>query len=136
MSRIIDKGLMARQFLHAGRQEPNLVTNGALQAEVDAALAKLDTAIQSLVSNAADEQTQGQTAGSVASLTSLMAVVAPIIAAPLLGLVSHLPAGDWRMGLPFSFCASLQLVGTVTAVRHFRRAGVPPVPPVAPAAAA
>lgn len=49
MSRIIDKALMARQFLHAGRQEPNLVTNGALQAEVDAALAKLDSAIQSLV---------------------------------------------------------------------------------------
>lgn len=49
MSRIVDKSLMARQFLHAGRQEPNLVTNGALQAEVEAAVAKLDTAIQGLL---------------------------------------------------------------------------------------
>ena len=47
-------------------------------------------AIQSLVSNAADAHSQGQTAGSVASLTSLMAVLAPTIAAPLLGSVQEL----------------------------------------------
>jgi DHA1 family tetracycline resistance protein-like MFS transporter len=44
--------------------------------------------------------------------------------------VSHLPAGDWRMGLPFYFCASLQLVGTVIAIRHFRRQGLRPLPAV------
>ena len=47
--------------------------------------------------------------GAVASLNSLMAVVAPVIGAPLLRLVSHLPRGDWRIGAPFYFCAALQL---------------------------
>ncbi len=78
-------------------------------------------AIQSLVSNAADSHTQGQTAGSVASLTSLMAVIAPIIAAPLLGLVSHLPRGNVWIGLPFMFCALLQVIGASIAMSHFRR---------------
>ncbi len=78
-------------------------------------------AIQSLVSNAADAHSQGQTAGSVASLTSLMAVLAPVIAAPLLGIVSHLPRGDMRIGLPFFFCALLQAAGATIAFLHFRR---------------
>ena len=80
--------------------------------------------IQSLVSNAADSRSQGQTMGSVAALNSLMAVIAPVVSAPLLGMVSHLPAGDWRIGLPFYFCAALQLCGTVIAIRHFRRAAL------------
>jgi DHA1 family tetracycline resistance protein-like MFS transporter len=49
-----------------------------------------------------------------------MAVVAPVVGAALLGIVSHRPAGDWLMGLPFYFCAALQLIGTVLAIRHFR----------------
>jgi DHA1 family tetracycline resistance protein-like MFS transporter len=76
--------------------------------------------IQGLVSNAADARSQGQTMGSVAALNSLMAVIAPVVSAPLLGMVSHLPAGDWRIGLPFYFCAGMQLIGTCIAVRHFR----------------
>ncbi len=79
--------------------------------------------IQSIVSNAADAHSQGQTAGSMASLTSLMAVIAPVIAAPLLGIVSHLPRGDARIGLPFFFCALLQAVGATIAFLHFRRQG-------------
>ncbi len=78
--------------------------------------------IQSLVSNAADSRSQGQTMGSVSALNSLMAVIAPVVSAPLLGMVSHLPAGDWRIGLPFYFCAVLQLAGTLVALRHFRHA--------------
>jgi len=78
-------------------------------------------ALQSLVSNAADPAAQGQTMGSVASLNSLMATLAPLVAAPLLGLVSHLPQGDWKMGLPFYFCAALQAVGASLAFVHFRR---------------
>jgi len=50
--------------------------------------------IQSLVSNAADSRSQGQTMGSVSALNSLMAVISPVVSAPLLGMVSHLPAGD------------------------------------------
>lgn len=76
--------------------------------------------IQSIVSSAADANMQGQTMGAVSSLNSLMAVVAPVLGAPLLGAVSHLPRGDWRIGAPFYLCATLQLCGLVLAVIHFR----------------
>jgi DHA1 family tetracycline resistance protein-like MFS transporter len=78
-------------------------------------------ALQGLVSNAADASTQGQTMGSVASLNSLMATLAPLVAAPLLAMVSHLPRGDWKIGLPFYFCAVLQAAGALIAFVHFRR---------------
>jgi DHA1 family tetracycline resistance protein-like MFS transporter len=78
-------------------------------------------AIQSLMSNAADEREQGRTMGSIASLNSLMGVAAPIIAAALLGLVSHRPPGDVWIGLPFFFCALLQGLAALVAIRHFQR---------------
>jgi DHA1 family tetracycline resistance protein-like MFS transporter len=77
--------------------------------------------VHSLISSAADSRNQGQTLGAVSSLSSLMAVVAPILGAPLLGLVSHLPRGDWRIGAPFYFCAALQAASLYMAVRHFRQ---------------
>lgn len=79
-------------------------------------------AMQSIIANAADPTTQGRTAGAVASLNSMMAVLAPAIGAPLLATVSHLPHGDWRIGAPFYFCALLQAVSAVIAMRHFKRA--------------
>jgi MFS transporter, DHA1 family, tetracycline resistance protein len=78
--------------------------------------------IQSLVSNSVDARSQGQTMGTVAGLNSLMAVMAPVISASLLGIVAHLPKGDWRMGLPFYFCAAIQLIGTGCVAWHFYRA--------------
>jgi DHA1 family tetracycline resistance protein-like MFS transporter len=76
--------------------------------------------IQSIISRAADAREQGQTMGAVSGLNSLMAVVAPVLGAPLLGAVSHLPKGDWRIGAPFYFCAALQLSALVLAGLHFR----------------
>lgn len=76
--------------------------------------------IQGIVSGAADASSQGQTMGSVSSLNSLMAVVAPMIGAPLLGLVSHLPRGDWGIGAPLFFASSLQFCALVLAWSHFR----------------
>jgi DHA1 family tetracycline resistance protein-like MFS transporter len=78
--------------------------------------------MQSIISGAADSSTQGQTLGAVSSLNSLMAVIAPAIGAPLLGMVSHLPKGDWRIGAPFYFCAALQAVALLLAWSHFRDA--------------
>ncbi|HEY1393438.1 MAG TPA: MFS transporter [Methylibium sp.] len=75
--------------------------------------------IQSLISNAADAKTQGQTMGAVASLNSLMAVAAPVLGPALLAFVSHLPHGDWRIGAPYYFCAALQAVSMLLALRHF-----------------
>lgn len=80
-----------------------------------------NTSIQSIVSNAADPGRQGQALGAVASLNSLMAVLAPVIGPSLLAFVSHLPRGDWRIGMPYYFCAALLATATVIAVRHFRR---------------
>nr|WP_309625199.1 MFS transporter [Methylibium sp.] len=79
------------------------------------------SSLQSIVSNAADASTQGQTLGAVSSLNSLMAVAAPVIGAALLGLVSDLPQGDWRIGTPYYFCAALQALAMLLALRHFRR---------------
>ena len=46
------------------------------------------------------------------------------MAAWLLSGVSHLPAQDWRLGVPMFFCALLQGVALVLAAWHFhRRAG-------------
>ena len=76
--------------------------------------------IQSIISRAADARAQGQTMGAVSGWNSLMAVVAPVVGAPLLGAVSHLPKGDWRIGAPFYFCAALQFSALVLAGLHFR----------------
>ena len=78
-------------------------------------------AVQSMISSAADASSQGQTLGAVSSLNSLTAVIAPVLAAPLLAVVSHLPRGDWRIGAPFYFCALLQFGSLALAVLHMRR---------------
>jgi DHA1 family tetracycline resistance protein-like MFS transporter len=82
----------------------------------------VSASIQSIISGAADATTQGRTMGAVSSLQSLMAVVAPVLSAPLLGAVSHLPRGDWRIGAPFYFCAVLQALGLGLAWLHFSAA--------------
>lgn len=76
--------------------------------------------IQSLVSAAADEKTQGQTMGSVAAVSSLASVLAPVIGAPLLGAVSHLPPNDWRIGAPFFLTSAILLVCSAIAAARFR----------------
>ena len=81
----------------------------------------VNAAMQSIISSAADARSQGKTLGAVSSLNSLMAVIAPVIGAPLLGMVSHLPRGDWRIGAPFYLCAILQAVALALAILHFRR---------------
>lgn len=75
--------------------------------------------LQSTISNAADARTQGDTMGAAASLTSLMAAVAPILGAPLMAAVSYLPPADWRVGAPMYFCALLQFTAMLCAARHF-----------------
>jgi MFS transporter, DHA1 family, tetracycline resistance protein len=83
--------------------------------------ATVSAAIQSIISSAADPRSQGQALGAVGGLNSLMAVIAPVLGAPLLAAVSDLPAGDWRIGAPFFFCALLQAAALILAVVHFRR---------------
>jgi MFS transporter, DHA1 family, tetracycline resistance protein len=94
--------------------------------------ATVSSALQSIISGAADARNQGKTLGAVGGINSLMAVIAPAIATPLLSRVAHLPRGDWRIGTPFYFCAALQAVGLGLTIRHFRierrsRAGTKPI---------
>jgi DHA1 family tetracycline resistance protein-like MFS transporter len=77
--------------------------------------------MHSIISGAADPRSQGQALGAVGGLNSLMSVIAPLLGAPLLTLVSHLPQGDWRLGAPLFFCAALQAAALALAVSHFRR---------------
>jgi DHA1 family tetracycline resistance protein-like MFS transporter len=88
-------------------------------------------AMQSIVSSAADATQQGQTMGSLSALNSLMAVLAPMIGAPVLGAVSHLPQGDWRIGAPFYLCAALQGLAMLMAWSQFR--SIPTAVPAEPA---
>ena len=82
--------------------------------------AAAQAAMQSIVSNAADPTRQGQTMGAVSSLSSLMEVFAPVVALELLRWVSHRPATDWLIGLPFFVCSALQVTAAITAWRFFR----------------
>ena len=83
--------------------------------------ATVSASIQSIISGAADARSQGKTLGAVSGLNSLMAVIAPMLSAPLLVMVSRLEQGDWRIGAPFYSCALLQAAALVLAVSHFRR---------------
>ena len=76
--------------------------------------------VNSIVSSAADASTQGQTMGTVGSLNSLTAVLAPLIALPMLTAVSHRPQGDWVIGAPLFFGATLQFAALLLAWAHFR----------------
>src|SRR5262245_25489067 len=89
-------------------------------------------ALGAIVSKAADPSEQGLAMGSLGSLASLMAVVAPFIGAPLLAAVSHLPAQDWRIGAPFFMSAALTLGALALAAVHFRRHQVGEAVHVAP----
>ncbi|SEK30298.1 MFS transporter, DHA1 family, tetracycline resistance protein [Roseateles sp. YR242] len=77
------------------------------------------TALQSLVSNAADARNQGETMGAVSAINSLMAVLAPIFGLGLMAVVAELPRADWRLGAPFYLCAGLQAVSLYFSWRHF-----------------
>lgn len=79
-------------------------------------------ALQGIISKAAHESEQGLTQGALNSIASLTTVVAPLIGTPLLGMVSHLPADDWRMGATFFTSAALQFVAIMLARQHFRSA--------------
>jgi DHA1 family tetracycline resistance protein-like MFS transporter len=87
----------------------NILAGGALAA------------VQGTISGAAGAHEQGRTLGSLGSVNSLMAVLAPVVATPLMGVVAHRPPGDWLMGLPFYFCALLQLVAAALAHQFYRR---------------
>ena len=87
--------------------------------------------MQTLIANSTTPQSQGQTMGAVAGLSSLTAVLAPVIGPLLLKTVASAPRGDWRLGAPFYVCAALQAAAMAVTAVHFNR-----LRPSAPAGAA
>jgi DHA1 family tetracycline resistance protein-like MFS transporter len=119
--RIVSFGLVGGAFMYLGL---GLAATGWMVIVV-IVLGNLLTAgtqatLSSLVSNAADARQQGETMGAVAAVSSLMAVIAPVIGPALLGLVSERPAGDMLIGLPLFFSATLQITAAWLAIRFFR----------------
>jgi DHA1 family tetracycline resistance protein-like MFS transporter len=80
-------------------------------------------AIQSMISNSLDPSAQGEGMGAASSITSVAAVIGPLMAGPLMALVSHLPPTDWRVGTPFYVCALVQFAATAVALLYFSRYG-------------
>ncbi|WP_374001224.1 MFS transporter [Massilia sp. CFBP 13647] len=78
-------------------------------------------ALQALISRETDPAAQGELMGSLQSISSLGVVVMPLLGAAILGEVSHLPAGDWRIGSSFYVTAAMQALAVLAALRYFRR---------------
>jgi len=81
-------------------------------------------ALQGIVSKAVDPRHQGITLGSLNSINSIMGVIAPLVAAPILAAVSRLDPADWRAGATFFVAATAQLLALGQAYLHFRNRGL------------
>lgn len=77
-------------------------------------------ALQALTSKATPPAEQGELMGSLQSVNSLGIIFMPLIGAEILGRVSHLSSGDWRMGASFYFCALLQVLAILVARHYFK----------------
>lgn len=81
----------------------------------------VSAALNALVSKAADPKEQGLAMGSLSSLNSLVAVIAPVIGTPLFAHVSRFPKDDLRLGAPFFLGSFLTVLSFGIAVWHFAR---------------
>jgi len=79
------------------------------------------SALSAIVSKAASETEQGLAMGSLSSLNSLVAVIAPLLGIPLFARVSRLPRTDVWVGAPFFLSAFLCATALGLAVWHFAR---------------
>jgi DHA1 family tetracycline resistance protein-like MFS transporter len=78
-------------------------------------------ALQGIASKATPANAQGELMGSLQSISSLGVVLMPLAGAAILGAVSHLAPGDWRIGSTFFACALMQAGAVLVALRYFRR---------------
>ncbi|MBL8524426.1 MAG: hypothetical protein JNN20_12115 [Betaproteobacteria bacterium] len=90
-------------------------------------------ALQGIVSKQTDPKEQGALMGSLQSISSLAVIVAPMIGASLLGVVSHYPAGDFRIGSVFFLCATLNFIAVYIAWRYFKSHAIFSTPYAKPA---
>ena len=76
--------------------------------------------IQGAVSKSTPPKEQGVTMGALQSISALAGVLGPICGNLLLAQVADLPPGDIRLGVNFFFCASLNFVAFLIALRRSR----------------
>jgi DHA1 family tetracycline resistance protein-like MFS transporter len=81
--------------------------------------------IQAVVSKSADPGTQGVTMGALQSISSLAAVLGPLLGNALLAQVADLPPGDIRLGANFFACALLNLLAFSIAWRRLAQPRAP-----------
>jgi DHA1 family tetracycline resistance protein-like MFS transporter len=77
------------------------------------------TALQGVVSKAADVHEQGRTMATLTSLNSILGIAAPLLGTALLGQVSHLPHDSVLLGTPFFACSLLELLAFLIARQYF-----------------
>jgi DHA1 family tetracycline resistance protein-like MFS transporter len=77
-------------------------------------------ALQGIISKSSPPNEQGELMGSLQSINSVGIVFMPILGTTILGMASHLPANDWRIGSTFFVCAAMQAVAVVVARRFFK----------------
>ncbi|MES3020978.1 MAG: MFS transporter [Pseudomonadota bacterium] len=77
-------------------------------------------ALQAIISKSTPANAQGKLMGSLASITSLATILVPIAGTSLLGMVSELPANDWRLGSTFFVGSLLQLAAIGVAIAYFK----------------
>lgn len=76
-------------------------------------------ALQGLISRRSPACEQGQVMGSLQSISSLGLVIMPLVGSVILGQVSRLAPGDWRIGSTFFVCATLQTAAIAVVWRYF-----------------
>lgn len=76
--------------------------------------------LQGIISKASAANEQGELMGSLQSISSLGIIFMPLAGTAILGMASHLPAQDWRIGGTFFVCAAMQAVAIFVATRYFK----------------
>jgi DHA1 family tetracycline resistance protein-like MFS transporter len=79
------------------------------------------TALQGVISKAADAHEQGRTMATLTSLRSVLGIVASTLGPLLLGQVSHLPPDNVLIGTPFFACCLFELLAFLIARQYFAR---------------
>ncbi len=77
-------------------------------------------ALQAIISKASPANEQGELMGSLQSISSLGLVFMPVLGTAILGMASHLPPNDWRLGSSFFLCAAMMGVAVLVARSYFR----------------
>ncbi|HAT30978.1 MAG TPA: MFS transporter, partial [Janthinobacterium sp.] len=77
-------------------------------------------ALQGIISKLSPANEQGELMGSLQSISSLGIIIMPLVGSVILGRVSHLVAGDWRVGSTFFLCVAMQVIAIAVAARYFK----------------